>query len=215
MGTARPDYPLDDLLVLHGEDQVRAMGNLARYRMLGVLADRAATLSGLAEALGIRKGSADHHLRVLAAAGLVRPVRTRTVRGGTERYWGRTARSFEVAPDNPAYHDRALLLRTVAQELEAAAGAADPSLTVARFRLRPEDYRLLGERLADLVAEFQGRTDPAGDPVTISVALFRTARRGGTDVPDDSAEDTEHGIADDITDGIPDGIPDGNVGGAG
>lgn len=116
-----PDYDLDEVLELTTEEQVAAVGNLARFRILEVLSTRAATVSQLAVELGLLKGSVSHHLKVLASAGLVRTVRTAKVRGGTERYWGRVARTFGVAPSNPAHGRRGLVLRAVAEDLDAAA----------------------------------------------------------------------------------------------
>lgn len=169
-----PDYPLDDLLLLSTAEQVQAVGNLARFRILGVLSGRAATVTQLAEYSGLAKGSVSHHLQVLADAGLIRLVRTQKVRGGTQRYWGRTARAFEVAPENPAYHDRSLLLRTVAEDLAAAAPDTGQSLTVQRLRLSAENYQVLSDRIAELVFDMQQRQEPDGDWTNFTVALFRS-----------------------------------------
>jgi len=162
---------LDDVLLLRTEEQVRAVGNLARFRILGVLAEQAATVTQLAERVGLLKGSVSYHLRVLAAAGLIRLVHTRTVRGGTERYWGRVARAFEVATDNPAYHDRSLLLRTVADDMAAADPDSGQLLTVVRVRLSDTHYR---DRVAELVRQAHEWDDPAGAAVNLTVALFRS-----------------------------------------
>src|SRR6266508_912550 len=86
-----PDYDLQDYLEFHTPDQFKALGHPVRYRLLGLLLQRAATISQLAEALGELKGNISHHLKVLEQAGMVRLVGTRRVQGGTERYWGRTA----------------------------------------------------------------------------------------------------------------------------
>lgn len=172
--TSSPDYPLDDVLLLRTEEQVRAVGNLARFRILGVLAEQAATVSQLAERMGLLKGSVSYHLRVLAAAGLIRLVRTRTVRGGTERYWGRVARAFEVATDNPAYHDRSLLLRMVADDLAAADPDSGQLLNVVRVRLSDTHYRNLADGVAELVRQAHEWDDPAGAAVNLTVALFRS-----------------------------------------
>lgn len=169
-----PGYPMDDLLLLRSAEQVRAVGNLARFRILGVLSERSATVTELAEHSGLAKGSVSHHLKVLADSGLIRLVRTQKVRGGTQRYWGRVARAFEVATDNPAYHDRSLLLRTVADDLDAAAPDTGQSLTVQRLRLSADNYQLLSDRIAELVLDMQQRQEPDGDWVNLTVALFRT-----------------------------------------
>jgi len=168
-----PDYPLDELMVLTTKEQVHAVGNLTRFQILQALGTQAATVSQLAEQLGLLKGSVSHHLRILAAAGLIRLVRTRKVRGGTERYWGRAAKSFEVAEENPAYGDRALMLRTVADDLAAASPDSSQQLLVNRLRLSPESYDLLGQRITALVQEFRDLEDDQADPVNLTIALYR------------------------------------------
>lgn len=100
----------------------QVVGNLARFRILGVLSERAATVTQLAEYSGLAKGSVSHHLKVLSRRGVdpLGPCRGCVVEQSD--IWGRTARAFEVATENPAYHDRSLpLLRTVADDLAAAA----------------------------------------------------------------------------------------------
>lgn len=161
-------------MVLRTPEQVWAVGNLARFRILGVLSERAATVTQLAEHSGLAKGSVSHHLKVLADAGLIRLVRTQKARGGTQRYWGRVARGFEVAAENPAYHDRSLWLRTVADDLAAAAPDTGQSLTVQRLRLSADNYQFLSDRIAALVLDIQERQDPDGDWTNLTVALFRT-----------------------------------------
>lgn len=171
-----PDYDLDDTLELTTADQVAAIGNLARFRILETLSVRAATVSQLAAEHDLLKGSASHHLKVLAAAGLVRVVRTATVRGGTERYWGRVARTFDVAPSNPAHAQRGLLLRTVAEDLDAAPPDADQQLLATRLRLDAGAYQRLSQQIAALVAAAEADQSPEAPVANLTIALYRGAR---------------------------------------
>lgn len=175
MTRAFPDYDLDDVLELTTAGQVAAIGNLARFRVLEVLATRAATVSQLAAELGLLKGSVSHHLKVLSAAGMVRVVRTATVRGGTERYWGRVARTFDVASSNPAHGQRGLVLRTVAEDLDAAPPDADQQLVVTRLRLGASAYQHLREQIGVLVDAAEAAQDPGAPVANLTVALYRTA----------------------------------------
>lgn len=175
MDEARPDYELDDTLELTTAEQVAAIGNLARFRILETLSVRAATVSQLAVEHDLLKGSASHHLKVLSAAGLVRVVRTAKVRGGTERYWGRVARTFDVAPSNPAHGRRGLLLRTVAEDLDAAPPEAEQQLLVTRLRLTPAAYQRLSHQVAALVAAAEADQTPDADVANLTVALYRTS----------------------------------------
>lgn len=90
-----PDYELQEMIEVGRPDQFRAFGDATRQKILGLLAERAATTSQLAEALDQPKGSVAHHLKVLEGAELIRVVRTRRVRALTEKFYGRVARVFK------------------------------------------------------------------------------------------------------------------------
>src|SRR3981081_987552 len=91
-----PDYDLDDTIELTTAEQVRAISDPLRTTILGLLHQRAATVTELASAVKRPKSTVAHHVNVLAGAGLLRVVRTRRVRAIDERYYGRTARLFHV-----------------------------------------------------------------------------------------------------------------------
>lgn len=171
----RPDYELAETLVVDSAEQHRALGNLTRHRVLGLLLDRAMTGAQLAEALGVLKGSVSFHLRTLEQAGLVRVVRTRPVRGVTERYYGRTARRFELDRPGSDVGAGPLLLRTVADAVQRVGPAGSPTdmVVTTRARLDParaEDFR---DRLAALIEEFRTESSSAA-AYTLAVAYFRS-----------------------------------------
>src|SRR5215204_4523149 len=91
-----PDYDLADRLGLTEPSQVKALGHSLRNTILGLLHERAATVTELAVALERPKSTVAHHVKVLSEAGLVKVVRTRRVRAIEERFYGRTARMFYV-----------------------------------------------------------------------------------------------------------------------
>ena len=72
------------------------MGHPLRTTILGLLHERAATVTELAIAVERPKSTVAHHVKVLTEAGLVQVVRTRRVRAIEERFYGRTARLFYV-----------------------------------------------------------------------------------------------------------------------
>ena len=82
--------------------QVRALSHPVRTTILGLLHERAATVSELAAAVGRPKSTVAHHVKVLRQAGLVQVVRTRRVRAIEERFYGRTARLFLFQTEDPA-----------------------------------------------------------------------------------------------------------------
>ncbi len=166
-----PDYELDEVLEVTTQQQVKALGNLTRHRILGVLMHQAATTSQLAAAVGVLKGSVSFHLRLLREAGLVRVVRTRKVRGAVERYYGRTARRYEILTD-PATRGRSLPLRTAAEELEASEPSTEELTRGTRARLSAEQLTTFRHRLEALCEELLA-ADTDGEPmVNLTVALF-------------------------------------------
>ena len=90
----QPDYEADDILVVSETEQLRALADDVRLRIVALLRERAASTTELAEQVGLAKGTIAHHLKVLEGAGLVRVVRTRRVRALTESFYGRVARLY-------------------------------------------------------------------------------------------------------------------------
>jgi DNA-binding transcriptional ArsR family regulator len=91
-----PDYDLADTVELTTAEQVRAISDPLRTTILGLLHERAATVTELAAAVKRPKSTVAHHVKVLTDAGLLRVVRTRRVRAIEERFYGRAARMFYV-----------------------------------------------------------------------------------------------------------------------
>src|SRR5207247_8449485 len=91
-----PDYDLADRIALTSPSQVKAISHPLRTTILGLLHERAATVTELSVALRRPKSTVAHHVKVLSEAGLVQVVRTRRVRAIEERFYGRTARMFYV-----------------------------------------------------------------------------------------------------------------------
>ena len=101
------DYELEDAVVVSSSAQLKAIANETRSAILNLLSERAATVSKLAEVLGMPKGTVGYHTKVLEDAGLIRVVRTNQVRAMTEKYYGRTGRTVVFAklpkPDDPLW----------------------------------------------------------------------------------------------------------------
>jgi DNA-binding transcriptional ArsR family regulator len=162
---APPDYDLDDRLALTRPEQVKALGHPLRTTVLGLLHERAATVSELASTVGRPKSTIAHHVKLLADAGLVRVVRTRRVRAIEERFYGRTARTFFVAlesgPDGDApldFND----FEVAARESDAAFRAGKLWGFIRHARIDEEQASAFWERMSELVAEFD-RLPRSGD----------------------------------------------------
>src|SRR3546814_12706295 len=143
-----PDDELAGRAPLTTPAQVRAIGHPLRTTILGLLHERAATVTQLAEATERPKSTVAHHVKVLAEADLVRVVRTRRVRALDERFYGRKARMFYVPVERPAdgeemtmdFHDI-----EVAARASAAASRAHKLWGSIRHARLPEE-RATGDR---------------------------------------------------------------------
>jgi DNA-binding transcriptional ArsR family regulator len=162
----RPD---DTTLEATSPVQLRALAHPLRQRLLYALGGEPATMGQLAAAFGERKGNIGHHLKVLEAAGMVRVVETRQVRGGTEHYYQRTTRRVYVA--GPPGVSTSAMLRAVADEL--AGTPTEPLLVLRHVRLSPAQAERLAAALNAIVAE---ATDdgPAGRPHGLLVGLYES-----------------------------------------
>ncbi|HZD86900.1 MAG TPA: helix-turn-helix domain-containing protein [Gaiellaceae bacterium] len=163
-----PDYELAERIALNEPSQVKAIGHPLRTTILGLLHERAATVSELAAALERPKSTVAHHVKVLGAAGLVRVVRTRRVRAVEERFYGRTARMFYVAVERGGegeelprdFNDFEVAAR------ESAAAYRDGKLWgfIRHARISEAQASEFWERMTELVAEFD-RLPRTGDTV--------------------------------------------------
>ncbi len=153
-----PDYDLDDTLELTSPVQVQAIGNRLRTTILGLLHERAATVTELAMAVGRPKSTVAYHVSVLLGAGLVGVVRTRRVRAIEERYFGRTARMFYVGV-GPSPRDEALPLDfndfdVAAKESQRAYQAHQLRSFIRHARIPPERAGAFWTEAMALVDEF-------------------------------------------------------------
>jgi DNA-binding transcriptional ArsR family regulator len=176
-----PDYDAPDVLVVSEPEQLKALGDELRARIIVMLRERAHSVSELAAKLEMPKGTVAHHVKVLESARLVKVVRTRKVRALTEKYYGRSARLFLYeSADTGGYEDVrnivAASLRVAAEEIlpvdeEDAAACSG----VLRVRLNDADAKRFEKRLGKLMDEFRARDTTDGTPYGLALALYRRA----------------------------------------
>ncbi len=146
VNTPVPDYDLDDTIELTTAEQVRAISDPLRTTILGLLHERAATVTELASAVKRPKSTVAHHVNVLAAAGLLRVVRTRRVRAIDERYYGRAARMFYVGLGRRADE---VALPPDFNDFEVAARESIAAYEAGQLRAFIRHARIPEERAAD------------------------------------------------------------------
>ena len=153
-----PDYDLADRIALTEPSQVKAMGHPLRTTILGLLHERAATVTELAAAVDRPKSTVAHHVKVLTDAGLVRVVRTRRVRAIEERLYGRTARMFYVGIERSSdgddfprdFND----FEVAARESVVAHQEGKLWGFIRHARISEPQASAFWERMAELVTEF-------------------------------------------------------------
>lgn len=155
-----PDYELVDMQELTTPSQIKAVGDATRQNILGLLGERAATTSQLAEMLQQPKGTVGHHIHVLAKAGLIQVVRTRQVRAITEKYYGRVARRWRIAvPGEVDDVVRAMVEQSLAERLPVLDDPATGTVLV-HGRMSVADAKAFIERIRGVAAEFAQRATP-------------------------------------------------------
>lgn len=176
--SAGHDYDAPDILYVRRPDQLKALGDEFRSRIVVLLRDRAQSVSELAAKLKAPKGTVAHHVKVLESAGLVKVVRTRRVRALTEKYYGRTARLFLYEGGSEDVGNIvALSLRIASDEILPVADEEDAVACsgVLRVRLNKADAKRFNRRLDKLMEEFRVADDPDGVPYGLAIALYLRA----------------------------------------
>src|SRR5262245_10813840 len=80
-------------------DQVRALADPLRVRILDALGTAPHTTQQVAQRLGEKPTRLYHHVEALARTGLIRLTETRPVRGAVEKYYQAVARSFRASSE--------------------------------------------------------------------------------------------------------------------
>lgn len=175
-----PDLPLS--LDVDTPQQMKALADPIRHRILGIIQSRPATAKQIADRLKMPPGTIGHHLQVLESAGLAQVVARRLVRGIVAKYYTRTARIFTYNfPDVVTGKVPALVrfLTDARDELaETLVDGGTDALVKTAFphaRLTPERQSYFERRLMDLVEEFIAEPPTSDGAVfSLSVAFFQS-----------------------------------------
>lgn len=166
-------------LVLRDLAQLRALGDPLRYQILEHLIGEAKTAKQVAQVLGTKPTRLYHHFGVLERAGIIRKVRTRKVRGATEKYYQATAnrmtvdprlRSGSVVPVHPLY---AAAFHSTLDEITTA---EEPPILVNRLRIRTTVATAAGlqKQLEEWIAACEQASNADGDAeFGITVAFYQ------------------------------------------
>jgi DNA-binding transcriptional ArsR family regulator len=175
-----------DHLTIKGREQLHAIGDPTRWRILGRLQVGPASVQELASALGMAKGTIGHHVRVLDGAGLIRIAETKRVRGVTEKRYLRVARQFrlpEKEEEAPDLDINMLPVRSaLAEARKETTGKSDPSMSfVVRARMPAARAKRFAELLKQIADEFADGAPGTGETFGLVGAVY---------VPDWTDEET-------------------------
>jgi DNA-binding transcriptional ArsR family regulator len=92
------DEAIPEIYLVESIEQMRALADALRLRVLELLAHRAMTATQLSAALGEQPAKVHYHVRELERVGLVALVETREKGGILEKYYRAVARSITVPP---------------------------------------------------------------------------------------------------------------------
>lgn len=190
-------WPTEAVKVVDDVEQVRALTEPLRMRILGELCGPPRTTKQVADRLDERPTRLYHHVEILEKAGLVRLVGTRPKRGTLEKYYQAVARQFRVesslfTPGSGGEGPAASWAETGARVIEGAVAdlrRLDPATTgaeravIGRLRIRAapavlEEVRRRAEALLTEIQELgEGDDGSDGDTDTLdlSVLLFPAA----------------------------------------
>jgi len=177
-------------------DQLKAIAEPVRVRIVEALTHRELTVAGLAERLGQPAGRLYHHVDLLLEAGLL-VISRRVKKRGTEERWLRAV-ARDIGVDDQVFSFRpdgqpdlgALLavvrstLTSVADEVDAAAGngaidQTDPGRALRieqqEIRLSASDYRDFCRRHDQLLDEARARARRGGPGYRLMAISFPLA----------------------------------------
>ena len=163
-----PDYDLDEMVVVTAPEQLRALADPLRARLLELVLERAATVTEMAQAVDRPKSTVAYHVNFLVRAGLLRVVRTRRVRAIDERFYGRVARTLYIGvlsrPEDEQVVAAINGLAEAAAESAAAHAADELRCLLVHARIPIEEVRNFWAQVQELGRRF-AKIPRAGDQV--------------------------------------------------
>lgn len=179
---------MEDIFSITTLEQLRAISDPLRQRLLHHFAAQSATTKQVAVQLGERPSKLYHHVEALEAAGLLHLVETRPNRGTLEKYYRAVARQFTVDHTLLSGEQEALneLQKVTIQILQDSLNEAYrrfhdegaealKTMVLAHIppRLNKAQAQYLAERLQSLLAELQDQpVEDSATPYSLTITLF-------------------------------------------
>lgn len=160
-------------------EQLRAISDMLRIRIVGLLEKRAMTATQLGEELGLAAAKVHYHVRELEKVGLLQLVETREKGGILEKYYQPIAHEIAVSkallssqPDELQTAFRELLDQIAHDFLQALRQRKEPenpqvpdglSIYLEHLYLTREELHSLLDQLGELIRPFENRRNIEGE----------------------------------------------------
>jgi DNA-binding transcriptional ArsR family regulator len=184
----RTQDKLPHTMVIRDPEQLRALSDPLRIRILERICDEPKTTKQVADELGESPTRLYHHVDALEKAGLIRLVSTKPKRGTLEKYYGAVAHQFraEVSLGDPTESGEttdlgelgARLLDSAAADLRRRsrplAEEDDGLFAKVRLRTNRKSVVRLRKRLEKILTEFGQSDGNEGDEEEyfLTIALY-------------------------------------------
>ncbi len=176
-----PELP--SRLTISTEQQFKAISDMVRSRILGVIQHQPLTAKQIAQRLQATPGAIGHHLHVLEEAGLVKVVARRITRGIVASYYTRSARIYDY--DLPAevrgFHSMSLdtFARVQAEYMDSIISYEDEdparSHAFPHVRLSLEKAIEYQQRFIEILDELiEEAPDPQGVVYSLFFSIFKS-----------------------------------------
>ena len=178
-------------------EQLRAIADLLRLRIIDVLKERPMTVTQLGDVLGEAPAKVHYHVRELEKVGLLRLVETREKGGILEKYYQPIAREFSVekslfsAPLDEATTTLSSLfgqikegfLRAFRKALEQKEEHPRLSLGFIRVYLTAEEQKRISKEIAELLKPYEQRRDREGEQEMLATFITYPQEVPASQVP--------------------------------
>ncbi len=177
---AMPDLPV--YIIINTVQQLKAISDPVRSRILGIIQNQPATAKQIADTLKASPGAIGHHMHVLESAGLAQVVARRLVRGIVANYYTRTARIFKYDLPREITGDTSINLnimsRAYEEQAEAETNEEEDVYQCASFphvRLSQQRAAYYSKRIQTLVDDLlQEKPDPEGKVYGVLISMFKS-----------------------------------------
>ena len=182
-------------------EQLRAIADMRRARILELLRDQPMTVTQLGELMGEAPAKIHYHVRELEKVGLLRLVETREKGGILEKYYQPIAREISVEKQLFAGHpDEAMaaigtLINQVKEGFQRAFRTAleqkdeHPKLMIGTIYMyiTDEEQKQLAKQVLDLLKPYENRRAIEGEQEILTTILAYPTQAGPSPAPDAAA----------------------------